>query len=78
MAKKVPAPKAQAADSSQHLVHAIVTVRSLQDFIQTHGGLDKALAAVVRVHDLITMTGSIDQLKQAMEIVGKEPAQQEP
>jgi hypothetical protein len=78
MAKKAPAPKAPAGDSSQQLVHAIVTVRNLQDFIQAHGGLDKALAAVTRVHDLITMTGGIDQLKQALEIVGQEPASQEP
>ena len=77
-APKTPAPKAPADDSSQQLVHAIVTVRNLQDFIQAHGGLDKALAAVVRVHELITMTGGIDQLKQALEIVGKGPEPQEP
>jgi hypothetical protein len=74
MAKKTPAAKPQSAESSQQLVHAIVTVRNLQDFIRDHGGLDKAVAAVVRVHGLIQMTGGIDQLQQALEIVGKETA----
>ena len=74
MAKKTPAAKPESADSSQQLVHAIMTVRSLQDFIHDHGGLDKAAAAIVRVHGLIQMTGGIDQLQQALEIVGKEPA----
>jgi hypothetical protein len=75
MAKKAPAPKSQASESNQQLVHAIVTVRQLQDFIKEHGGVDKALAAVVRVHELIGMTGGIAQLKQSLEIVGQEPAQ---
>jgi hypothetical protein len=74
MAKKTSATKPESTDSSQQLVHAIMTVRSLQDFIRDHGGLDNAVAAVVRVHGLIQMTGGVEQLQQALEIVGKEPA----
>jgi hypothetical protein len=36
--------------------------------------LEKAVAAVVRVDELIRMTGGIEELKQALAIVGQEPA----
>jgi hypothetical protein len=72
MAKKTPAPKKPTADSSKQLIEAVATVIQLQGFIKEHGALEKALAAAVRVHGLIEMTGGFDQLKQALEIVGKE------
>lgn len=75
MAKKVAAPKkpevAAPADASKQLVDAIVAVKHLQAFISQNGGLDNALAAVTRVDDLVKLTGSFAQLKQALEIVGK-------
>jgi hypothetical protein len=74
MAKKTPAVKKPATDGAKQLVDAIATVKQLQDFIRQHGGLEKALAAALRVHELIALTGGIDQLKQALEIVGKEAA----
>ena len=74
MAKKVPTPKKPASDSSKCLIDAIATVKQLQSFVEEHGGVEKALAAAVRVHGLIKMTGGFDQLKQALEIVGQEPA----
>ncbi len=74
MAKKTPAAKKPATDGSKTLVDAIATVKQLQDFIRQHGGLDKAVAAAARVHELIALTGGISQLKQALEIVGKEDA----
>lgn len=75
MTKKAPAPKKQPAESSsKQLVDAIVTVRHLQDFIKEHGSLEKSLEAMGRVHKLIELTGGFEQLKQALEIVGKEPA----
>jgi hypothetical protein len=74
MAKKAPAPKKPAAGSSKQLIDAIATVKQLQDFVKEHGTVEKALAAAVRVHGLIEMTGSFEALKEALEIVGKESA----
>ncbi len=75
MAKKTAAPKKPvAAENSQSLVDAIITVKQLQDFIRENGGTEKALDAVSRVNGLIELTGGIEQLKQALEIVGREPA----
>jgi hypothetical protein len=74
MPKKAPAPKKPEADSSRQLVEAIVTVKHLQDFIKEHGGVDKALEAVARVNQLIELTGGVEQLKQALSIVGQENA----
>jgi hypothetical protein len=72
MAKKAAAPKApQTADSTKQLIEAIVTVKQLQNFIGEHGSLEKALAAVVRVEDLVDLTKGFGPLKQALEIVGK-------
>jgi hypothetical protein len=73
MAKKTPAPK-KSSDDSKNLIDAIATVKQLQDFVKEHGNAEKALAAAVRVHGLIEMTGGFNQLKQALEIVGQEPA----
>jgi hypothetical protein len=74
MATKTPTPKKTTTDSSKNLIDAIATVKQLQDFVKEHGSVEKALAAAVRVHGLIEMTGSFDQLKQALEIVGQESA----
>jgi hypothetical protein len=78
MAKKVTTTKkpegAQTTDQSKQLVEAIVTVRSLQDFIKERGGLEAALATVTRVADMVCMTGSFGDLKSALEIVGREEA----
>ena len=74
MAKKTPAAKKPTTASCKQLIDAIATVKQLQDFVKEHGTLEKALAAAVRVHGLIEMTGGFDQLKQALEIVGQEPA----
>ena len=74
MAKKTAAPKKPTTGSSTQLIDAIATVKQLQDFVKEHGSLEKALATAVQVHGLIEMTGGFDQLKQAMEIVGQEPA----
>jgi hypothetical protein len=74
MARRVPAPKKTEADSSQQLIGAIVTVRHLQDFIKHHGTLEQAQEAVARVLKLVELTGSFEQLKQALDIVGKEEA----
>ncbi len=76
MAKKAPAPKKQESDSGKQLVDAIVTVKRLQDFIRAHGGLQRALDEVLQVHELIKLTGGVEQLRQALEIVGKEDAPQ--
>jgi hypothetical protein len=73
MAKKTPAPK-PAAGSCKQLLDAIATVKQIQDFLKEHGTLEKALTAAARVHGLIQMTGGFGQLKEALEIVGKEPA----
>jgi pectate lyase len=72
MAKKTPTPKKTTTGGSKQLIDAIATVKQLQDFISEHGTLEKALAAAVRVHGLIKMSGGFDELKQALEIVGKE------
>jgi hypothetical protein len=74
MAKKIPAPKKTTTEGSQTLIDAIATVKQLQDFVREHGTVEKALAAAVRVHGLIEMTGGFQQLKQALEIVGQESA----
>ena len=74
MVKKTPVPKKPAADSSRNLIDAIATVKQLQDYVKEHGDVEKAIAAAVRVHGLIEMTGSFAQLKQALEIVGQESA----
>jgi hypothetical protein len=73
MAKKTSAPKKTTSGSKQ-LIEAIAAVKQLQDFVKEHGTVEKALAAAVRVHGLIEMTGGFDQLKQALEIVGQESA----
>ncbi|MEN6449916.1 MAG: hypothetical protein ABFC96_05430 [Thermoguttaceae bacterium] len=78
MAKKSPAPKKTTSDSSQQLIDAIATVKQLQDFVKEHGSVEKALAAAVRVHGLIEMTGGFDQLTKALEIVGQESSPQAP
>jgi hypothetical protein len=72
MAKKAAAQKQAATGSSQQLIDAIATVKQLQDFVNEHGTLEKALAAAVRVHGLIEMTGGFEQLKRALEIVGRD------
>jgi hypothetical protein len=72
MTRKAAAPRKPAVESKQNLVDAIVTVRHLQDFIKEHGGLEQALAAVDRVRKLIELTGGFDQLKEALEVVGRE------
>jgi hypothetical protein len=74
MAKKSPVSKQPATGGSQQLINAIATVKQLQDFIKEHGDVERALAAATRVHGLIEMTGGFASLKQALEIVGKEPA----
>jgi hypothetical protein len=74
MAKKTTAPKKPVVGGSQQLIDAIATVKQLQDFVKEHGTAEKALAAAIRVHGLIQMTGGFEQLKQALEIVGQEPA----
>jgi hypothetical protein len=71
MAKKASAPKKPAADGSQQLIEAIATVKQLQDFIGEHGSLESALAAVARVQGMVALTAGVDQLKQALEIVGQ-------
>jgi hypothetical protein len=76
MAKKAAAiKKPEGTTSSAHskqLVEAIVTVRTLQEFIRERGGLDSALGTVTRVADMVSMTGSFEDLKAALEIVGRE------
>jgi len=72
MGKKAPAVKKPGPDSSKQLGDAIATVKHLQDFIQEHGGLNLAVEAVYRVYKLIELTGGVDELKQALAIVGGE------
>jgi hypothetical protein len=74
MAKKAATEKKPTADSCKCLIDAIATVKQLQDFVHEHGSVEKALAAAVRVHGLMEMTGGFCQLKQALEIVGQESA----
>ncbi len=78
MAKKAAAPKKTESGSTQNLVAAIKTVKQLQDFVKECGGVDKALEGVARVNGLIELTGGVGQLKQALEIVGREPAAEQP
>ena len=76
MAKKaavVKKPEVPAlSNKTQNLIEAIVTVRNLQDFIKDRGGLEAALGTVTRVADLVAMTGGFAELKEALEIVGRE------
>lgn len=74
MAKKLPVAAKTTSGNSKQLLEAIVTVRQLQEFIREHGTLEKALAAATRVNGLIKLTGSFEQLKEALEIVGTEDA----
>ena len=74
MAKKTPVPTKPTTGNSKQLIEAIATVKQLQDFVREHGTTEKALAAAVRVHGLIEMTGGFDQLKEALDIVGQENA----
>ncbi len=81
MAKRAAvAKKAEGTTSTDHskqLVEAIVTVRTLQDFIRDRGGVDAAIGTVNRVTELVSLTGSFHDLKSALEIVGREPAPSE-
>jgi hypothetical protein len=70
MAKKPAAPKTQAPQANKQLVDAIIAVKHLQDFINAHGSVEKAIGAVDRVNTLCNLTGSFAQLKAALEIVG--------
>jgi hypothetical protein len=72
--KTPPVAKKPAAEANTTLVEAIVTVKHLQDFVKCQGGLEKALSQVSKVAELVEMTGGFGQLKQALEIVGKEEA----
>ena len=73
---KPEAPKQ--SDSTAKLVEAIITVRNLQDFIRDRGGVEPALGTVARVSDLVALTGGFDELKAALEIVGRDtPAAQD-
>ena len=72
--KKPEVPSSSPSDKTKNLVEAIVTVRNLQDFIKDRGGLEAALGTVARVGDLVTLTGGFEQLKAALEIVGRENA----
>jgi hypothetical protein len=79
MARKVvAAPKKPAVEKAPEctnkLIDAIVAVRHLQDFIKENGGLEKAVGVVARVEELVKLTGSFEQLKEALAIVGKEEA----
>ena len=78
MAKKAAVVKKPEAvspsDKTKNLVEAIVTVRNLQDFIKDRGGLEPALGTVARVGDLVALTGGFEDLKAALEIVGRENA----
>jgi hypothetical protein len=77
MAKK-PTPQKHVPDSSMHLKQAIIAVKQLQTFLADHGGLERALGAVAKVQELVKLTGSFDQLRQALEIVGQDSAPTEP
>jgi hypothetical protein len=76
MAKKTAVVKkpegVSPTDKTKNLVEAIVTVRNLQDFIKDRGGLEAALGTVTRVGELVALTGSFAELKEALEIVGRE------
>ena len=75
MAKKPSVPKKPAPDCTKQLIEAIVTVKNLQDFIQAHGGVERAVEAVARVRSMIDLTGGFEQLNQALAIVGGQAAQ---
>lgn len=75
MAKKPAPAKKPASDCTKQLIDAIVTVKSLQDFIQANGGVEKAIEAVARVRKMIDLTGGFDQLTQALGIVGAPTAE---
>lgn len=72
MAKKTvaPAPKKPDSAPNKQLVDAIITVKSLQEFIQQHGCVDRALDAVGGVRRLVELTGGFDALTEALKIVG--------
>ncbi len=70
VAAKPEAPKH--SDSTAKLVEAIIAVRNLQDFVRDRGGVEPALGTVARVCDLVALTGGFDELKAALEIVGRE------
>ncbi len=78
MAKKVATvkkPEVPAAPATTKVsVEAIVAVRTLDSFIKDRGGLEAALGTVSRVGDLVALTGGFDELKAALEIVGRETA----
>jgi hypothetical protein len=71
MAKKSTPVKPESTSATQNLVDAIVTVKHLQEYIQQHGGLENALAAIERVHKLVSLTGTFERLTEALEIVGR-------
>jgi hypothetical protein len=73
MTKKAPASKKPTTGSCTQLIDAITTVKQLQDFVKENGTVENALAVAARVQGLVEMTGGFDALKQALEIVGKEP-----
>ena len=70
MAKKSTPAKKPTSECTKQLVDAIVTVKNLQDFIQAHGGVEKAVEAVARVKKMIDLTGGFEELNQALAIVG--------
>lgn len=73
MAKKVAPPRKPEPEANKQLVDAIIAVKHLQGFIQEHGTLERALAAVDRVDQLTALTGGVAALKQALQIVGQSP-----
>lgn len=77
MVKKEVAKKS-AEPVNKQLVDAIITVKSLQEFIKEHGTVAAALGAVQRVQQLIQLTGGFCQLTEALEIVGQESASATP
>jgi hypothetical protein len=78
MAKKaavVKKPEVPACPATTKVsVEAIVAVRTLDSFIKDRGGLEAALGTVSRVGELVALTGGFDELKAALEIVGRETA----
>lgn len=77
MAKKTvaPAPKKPDSAPNKQLVDAIITVKSLQEFIQQHGCVASALEAVGSVRRLVELTGGFDALAEALKIVGGQSAE---
>ena len=67
MAKKAAAApkKPESSAPNKQLVDAIITVKSLQDFIQQHGGVAQALSAVTSVQKLVDLTGGFTALTQS-------------